>query len=112
MHQLAIILISTLTFSHLFAADLYWIGGVGNWTNGNNWSLSLGGAACGCIPGPNDHVILPDVAGNTCNIVGGANAAAQSVLVKANAELIVGSGGITAASLVISDADSWNRYDD
>ncbi|MBL4657286.1 MAG: hypothetical protein JKX73_04745, partial [Flavobacteriales bacterium] len=36
----------------------YWIGGSGNWSNPSNWSLTSGGVAGTCIPGPQDDVFF------------------------------------------------------
>ncbi len=38
--------------------DLYWIGNAGNWSDGNHWSLSSGGAPSGCAPTPIDNVFF------------------------------------------------------
>lgn len=35
---------------------MYWIGNAGNWSDGNHWSLSSGGAPLGCIPTSADSV--------------------------------------------------------
>ncbi|MEX2590995.1 MAG: hypothetical protein WD334_12380, partial [Chitinophagales bacterium] len=37
-------------------AELYWIGGSGNWNNAANWSASSGGTPASCIPGPETDV--------------------------------------------------------
>lgn len=39
-------------------AELYWIGGTGNWNDGTHWSTTSGGASAGCIPGPNTNVFF------------------------------------------------------
>jgi HYR domain/Secretion system C-terminal sorting domain len=36
--------------------NMYWVGGSGNWSDPNHWSLSSGGPAGVCIPGPTDNV--------------------------------------------------------
>ena len=38
--------------------NLFWIGGSGNWADGNHWSESSGGPAYGCIPTATDHVFF------------------------------------------------------
>ncbi len=38
--------------------DLYWIGNGGNWSDGNHWSTTSGGAPYGCIPGVGDNVFF------------------------------------------------------
>ena len=36
----------------------YWVGGTGDWSDPAHWSLTSGGAADGCIPGPSDTVFF------------------------------------------------------
>src|SRR5688572_24650913 len=38
--------------------DLYWVGGSGNWNDGNHWSLSSGGSPLGCSPTFLDNVFF------------------------------------------------------
>ncbi|NNJ55477.1 MAG: hypothetical protein HKP14_05075, partial [Bacteroidia bacterium] len=41
----------------LFAADYYWIGGSGNWSDINHWATSSGGSTVhAAVPGPSDNV--------------------------------------------------------
>ncbi len=40
--------------------DYYWVGGTGNWTDGNHWSLSTGGMPVESVPGSNDRVIFDE----------------------------------------------------
>jgi len=40
------------------AQDLYWIGGTGNYNDGNHWATTSGGAASGCIPTLYDNVFF------------------------------------------------------
>jgi hypothetical protein len=42
----------------LSSRNLYWIGRTGNWSNGNNWSLTSGGTALGCAPTSLDNVFF------------------------------------------------------
>ena len=46
------------TISPLTAKNLYWIGGTGNWSNGNHWSLTSGGSPLGCTPTGLDNVFF------------------------------------------------------
>lgn len=39
---------------------LYWIGGEGDWADGQNWSLTSGGAPLGCAPSPLDTAVFDD----------------------------------------------------
>ncbi|MEI6766288.1 MAG: T9SS type A sorting domain-containing protein [Bacteroidota bacterium] len=45
--------------------DLYWISGSGSWSDPNHWSLTSGGAAGVCIPGPNTNVHFNAASGFT-----------------------------------------------
>ncbi|MBL0310937.1 MAG: hypothetical protein IPP77_15095 [Bacteroidetes bacterium] len=46
------------TFGGGGGQNLYWIGGTGNWNDGNHWSLTSGGAIFGCSPGAADNVFF------------------------------------------------------
>lgn len=53
--------LGTNTGSFVFNAtsqNFYWIGGTGNWGDGNKWSLSSGGAPLGCTPNVTDNVFF------------------------------------------------------
>ena len=53
----------------LFAANYYWIGGAsGNWSDGNNWSTSSGGSACGTYPSISSDVVYFDARSGTCTV--------------------------------------------
>jgi DNA/RNA endonuclease YhcR with UshA esterase domain len=45
-------------FTFLASTDYYWIGGAGNWSDPNNWSLTSGGVSnpSGCLPTQVDNV--------------------------------------------------------
>lgn len=47
--------------------NFYWIGGTGNWNDPAHWSLSSGGVAGTCIPGPDDNVIFNAASGFAAN---------------------------------------------
>ncbi|MDB4153219.1 hypothetical protein N9605_06605, partial [Flavobacteriaceae bacterium] len=49
---------SGITFDNLVGVTLYWIGGSGDWSNGNQWSATSGGGALGCAPTGLDNVIF------------------------------------------------------
>ncbi|MEO9532692.1 MAG: T9SS type A sorting domain-containing protein [Crocinitomicaceae bacterium] len=36
----------------------YWVGGTGDWSDPGHWSLTSGGAADACVPGPSDTVFF------------------------------------------------------
>ncbi len=38
--------------------DLYWVGGMGDWSDSLHWSLSSGGPGGECVPGPLDNVFF------------------------------------------------------
>lgn len=44
-------------------SNYYWIGGTGNWSDGNHWSATSGGAPMGCVPGIPDNVIFDALSG-------------------------------------------------
>jgi hypothetical protein len=46
------------TLSPNVGVPLYWVGGTGNWSDSNHWSLTSGGAPSGCIPSPDSDVIF------------------------------------------------------
>jgi len=51
------LLLLTLWFSRSYAADYYWIGGSGAWTNVLNWATTSGGGINPAVlPGPSDDV--------------------------------------------------------
>ncbi len=45
-----------ITFINVNAADLYWVGNGGNWSDPNHWSLTSGGTSSNTIPTQNDNV--------------------------------------------------------
>ena len=47
---------SGVTITQLSSRNLYWVGGSGNWSDNNHWSLSDGGSGGQCAPTPNDNV--------------------------------------------------------
>lgn len=47
-------------FSPIQPTDYYWVGGTGNWTEGNHWSLASGGTPSGCGPTYLDDVFFDD----------------------------------------------------
>ena len=93
----------------LSAVNLFWIGGDGLWNDGNNWSLTAGGASCGCIPGPADHAIIGAAPGTIrCVIPNAFDALASSVQVNTGTSLEIGDQVIigSKASLTIEDPTS------
>ena len=42
----------------VYSAQLYWIGGSGNWSNPANWSTSTGGSSGSVLPTANDNVVF------------------------------------------------------
>jgi hypothetical protein len=47
---------SGVAITQLDSRNLYWVGGSGNWSDSNHWSLSDGGSGGQCAPTPNDNV--------------------------------------------------------
>jgi len=55
--------------SSAFAADRYWVGGDGNWSDAAHWSTSSGGAGGASVPGRNDTVYFDaNSGGGTCTV--------------------------------------------
>jgi hypothetical protein len=53
------LLFSYIILSHkLSAVNYYWVGGTGNWSDINKWSLTSGGAGGAGVPGVNDNVFF------------------------------------------------------
>lgn len=46
------------TFNEKIAEDFFWIGGTGNWDDGNHWSTTSGGTPSGCVPTAADDVFF------------------------------------------------------
>lgn len=42
----------------LSPANLYWVGGTGNWSDSSHWATVSGGVGSSCIPGPFDNVFF------------------------------------------------------
>ena len=51
-------LLSLFTVGNLFAADFYWVGNSGNWSDATHWSNTSGGAGGIGVPSANDDVIF------------------------------------------------------
>ena len=65
-----ILLLFGLTPTILIAADYYWIGGTGNWSDLNHWATSSGGLELhNRLPGPDDNVIFNENAFNQIGAV-------------------------------------------
>lgn len=69
MKKLCIILIATLLSTSIFAANVSWLGGTGNWNTAAKWST-------GAVPTVSDDVTIPS---GTVNINSGVAAFAKSV---------------------------------
>ena len=52
-------------FPPALGADMFWIGGSGLWNDPTHWSLSSGGIAGTCIPGPGNDVFFNNGSGFT-----------------------------------------------
>lgn len=54
-----LLILAILFASQLHAADYYWVGGGGNWSDLNHWRLgSSGGSIPSIVPGPTDNVFF------------------------------------------------------
>lgn len=49
---------SGIQFTGTAASTLYWIGGTGEWSDGNHWSYTSGGTPSGCVPRLHDQAVL------------------------------------------------------
>lgn len=68
MRKLLLFSIFTLLFSRAFAADYYWVGGAGSWSDINHWSTTSGGAPNhSIIPNLNDDVYFDANSGLAAN---------------------------------------------
>ena len=47
---------SGFTINTVSERDFYWVGGTGNWSDGNEWSFSSGGSVAGCPPSSGDDI--------------------------------------------------------
>ncbi|MCI5058978.1 MAG: T9SS type A sorting domain-containing protein, partial [Flavobacteriales bacterium] len=56
-----------IIFQNNLGKTLYWRGYSGIWHDPQNWSLTSGGPAAGCIPQANDTVIFDIAQNNLCN---------------------------------------------
>jgi hypothetical protein len=78
MRQLLFILLMFLT-SHLHAADYYWVGGGGNWSDLNHWHLgSTAGPTPSIVPSSGDNVFFTSGSGF------GTTVATRTVTLNAN----------------------------
>jgi alpha-tubulin suppressor-like RCC1 family protein len=57
----------TITQDNTLPIALYWIGGQGNFYDGQHWSFTSGGVASNCVPTPNDTVYFNAPSFNTVN---------------------------------------------
>ena len=51
-----------------FAADKYWVGGTGNWSDTTHWSLTSGGAGSAGIPGVADNACFDSASTGTATM--------------------------------------------
>lgn len=58
---------TNIQFSSQPIQTLYWVGGQGNWHDGNHWSYVSGGAPAGCIPDLNTNAVIDDMSGFSSN---------------------------------------------
>ncbi len=62
----AILLLSLIIAPSLYAADYYWVGGSGNWSDINHWATTSGGTVKrAVVPGPTDDVYFDANSGFT-----------------------------------------------
>ncbi|MGZ3930419.1 MAG: T9SS type B sorting domain-containing protein, partial [Bacteroidia bacterium] len=99
-HLLAIFLFSSVLSVN--AQKLFWIGGSGNWNDGQHWSLTSGGAPSGKTPGPSNDLVVDDkssVSDVVIDFVGTNHARSLQCL---NEEHFVYFHGLSSSSLRVS----------
>lgn len=105
MSRIYILIFFINIYNYSFSANYYSIydggGASGDWSDGNYWSLSAGGSACGCVPSPFDNIFIQadinldidliggDALSGTLTIEAGSSltTATNDILVKAGATL-------------------------
>lgn len=87
---LIILILSNFTLSFVSAAPaktVYSIVSVANWTNGNHWSYTSGGAACSCVPDINiDNIYIETNTTSSSGLIFGASV---TVVVRNNSILTI-----------------------
>lgn len=66
----------------MYATDIYWVGGSGNWNQQNHWSYTLNGEGGADIPTQEDNVIIPQSFGpvaDTISIIGDVHCASLTL---------------------------------
>ncbi|RYD57597.1 MAG: choice-of-anchor D domain-containing protein [Sphingobacteriales bacterium] len=93
--------------------NYYWIGGTGNWNDGNKWALNSGGTASGCIPTQADNVFFDVNSFTAQNQTVNVNVAAQfKNMVWNNVNKPILGGGSTLecfGSLTLAPNVAWNN---
>ena len=104
MKKLFTFFVLLLSFN-LSAANYYWVGGSGNWTDINHWRTTSGGSALpSVIPGPTDNVFFDAKSGFT--------AASKTITIDntANCHNITFSGSVVAPTLIQKGIQTLNIY--
>ncbi|MGE8553376.1 MAG: hypothetical protein ACN6OB_05480 [Chryseobacterium jejuense] len=91
---------------NVYAADYYWVGGSGNWSDINHWRTSSGGNTFpAVVPGKTDNVFFDGGSGFT------SGSKTITVNVVANCHNIIFSGSAVAPTIVSStDTNTLNIY--
>ncbi len=90
----------------IFVQNRYWVGGAGNWSDTNHWSLSSGGAPGVSVPDSTQLVVIDtNSGGGQCSINVSANikgitleAGASNTLVQGSSNVTLGSAGLEIKS--------------
>ncbi|PXV65940.1 hypothetical protein CLV62_106114 [Dysgonomonas alginatilytica] len=106
MNKFLLVFIScVLTCFSGFAADYYWVGGGGNWSDINHWRTTSGGTGIpGVVPGPTDDVFFDVNSGFT------VSSKTLTVNVVANCRNITFSGLTILPTVSSNSANHLNRY--
>ncbi|MBD8346632.1 hypothetical protein [Dysgonomonas sp. HGC4] len=102
---LLVFIFCVLTSFSVFAADYYWVGGGGNWSDINHWRTSSGGTGIpGVVPGPTDDVFFDANSGFT------ASSKTVTINVVANCRNITFAGLTILPTVTSGSANHLNIY--
>ncbi|SKB75277.1 hypothetical protein SAMN05660477_01021 [Soonwooa buanensis] len=97
--------LTILCITHIFAADYYWVGGSGNWSDINHWRTTSGGTSLpSVIPGPTDNVFFDAKSNFT------SSSKTVTIDNTANCHNIIFSGSAITPTLTQSGGQTLNIY--
>ena len=98
------ILLIFISIHQMHARQLHWLPTIGDWDDGQNWSLSAGGAACSCVPGNGDTAYVL-IVGSIANVPDGFIAKASQIQIGFSSTVQVGTSLGSNASLSVADSE-------